>query len=288
MHVAMPYQPAENFSAKSHSRGESMNAVAQPNAESPPRKTAPLPRPGERWALFLDVDGCLVEFQPVPELVKIPESVCDGLAEMQHFLGGAVALVSGRTLEDLDQLFAPLRLPSAGQYGLKRRSADGEVHDVLLPDAATVEFVRAQTLALAMRLPALHVEDKGHSIALHYRNAPFLARDVAMAAASIVAPLDGAYEVQPGALVQEIKPATCSKGTAVRAFLSEAPFQSRVPVFVGDDFADESAFAAVNTLGGISIAVGVDRHTQADYALSSPAEVRRWLTAVMEALSADA
>ena len=246
-----------------------------------------MPRSHERWALFLEVDGCLVEFQPVPELVKIPESVSDSLVEMQHILGGAVALVSGRTLEELDRLFAPLRLPSAGQYGMKRRSENGAVHDVLLPDADTVEFVRAQTLALAMRLPALHVEDKGYSIALHYRNAPYLARDVAMAAASIVAPLGGAYEVQPGALVQEIKPSTCSKGTAVRAFLSEAPFQSRVPVFIGDDFADESAFAAVNTLGGISVAVGVDRHTQAEYAMSSPAEVRRWLVDVIAALSAD-
>jgi trehalose 6-phosphate phosphatase len=265
-----------------------VNAAARPVAELPSRKAAPLPRPGERWALFLDVDGCLVEFKPIPELVKIPENVRQTLVDMQHLLGGAVALVSGRTLEELDQLFAPLRLPSAGQYGMQRRSADDIVHDVLLPAAETVEFVRTQALSLALRLPALHVEDKGYSIALHYRNAPYLARDVAMAAASIVAPLAGAYEVQPGAMVQEIKPATCSKGTAVRAFLTEAPFQSRVPVFVGDDFADESAFAAVNTLGGISIAVGVDRHTQAEYELTSPADVRRWLVNVIETLSSDA
>lgn len=264
-----------------------MNAIVRSIDDGPCRKAAPLPQADERWALFLDVDGCLVEFKPVPELVKIPEAVRETLIEMQSSLDGAVALVSERTLEKLDQLFAPLHLPSAGQYGMKRRSADSTVHDVLLPDTAIVEFVRTQTLALAMRLPALHVEDKGYSIALHYRNAPYLVRDVAIAAASIVAPLGGAYEVQPGAMVQEIKPATCSKGSAVRAFLSEPPFESRVPVFVGDDFADESAFAAVNTLGGISIAVGVDRHTQAEYQLSSPADVRRWLVNVIEALSSE-
>jgi trehalose 6-phosphate phosphatase len=264
-----------------------VNAVVRSFDDAPFRKAAPMPQTGEQWALFLDVDGCLVEFKAVPELVKIPETVRETLFDMQRMLDGAVALVSERKLEKLDQLFAPLHLPSAGQYGLTRRSADGTTHDVLLPDAATVEFVRAQTLALAMRLPAVHVEDKGMSIALHYRNAPYLARDVAMAAAAIVEPLGDSYEVQPGALVQEIKPTTCSKGAALRAFLSEAPFQSRVPVFVGDDFADESAFAAVNTLGGISIAVGADPHTQAEYQLASPFEVRRWLVDVLKALSND-
>jgi trehalose 6-phosphate phosphatase len=259
-----------------------MNTVVRSFDDVPRRKIAPLPQAGDSWALFLDVDGCLVEFKALPELVKIPETVREALADLQHVLDGAVALVSERTLEKLDHLFAPLQLPSAGQYGMTRRSADGAMHDVLLPDTATAEFVRAQTLALAMRMPALHVEDKGFSIALHYRNAPHLAREVAKAAAAIVAPLGGAYEVQPGALLQEIKPATCSKGAAVRAFLSEAPFQSRMPVFVGDDFADESAFATVNTLGGISIAVGADPHTQAEYQLANPAEVRLWLAEVVK------
>jgi trehalose 6-phosphate phosphatase len=262
-------------------------AIARSVVDRPLPKSAPLPQAGELWALFVDVDGSLVEYQPLPELVKIPASVSDSLHELQMLLDGAVAVVSGRTLAELDRLFSPLYLPSAGQYGMERRSADGVVHDVLLPDDATVDFVRAQTLVLATQHPALHVEDKGYSIALHYRNAPYLARDVAIAAAAIVAPLEGAYEVQPGAMVQEIKPTMCSKGAAVRAFLGEAPFQSRLPVFVGDDFADESAFAAVNTLGGISIAVGVDRYTQADYALCGPADVRRWLVEATAALSAN-
>src|ERR1700753_2074636 len=168
-----------------------MSVAARAVFDELKRKPAPLPTPGQRWALFMDVDGCLVEFQPVPELVKIPSGVFDSLHELQRLLDGAVALISGRTLGELDRLFAPLFLPSAGQYGMKRRAANGDMHDVLLTDSATVDFLRTETLSLATRFPALHVEDKGYSVALHYRNAPHLARDVAQAAASIVAPLDG-------------------------------------------------------------------------------------------------
>ena len=264
-----------------------MNGIAThfTNVGQNVRKPAPLPHRNDRWAIFLDVDGCLVEFQPVPELVKIPDTVRASLSELQRLLLGAVAIVSGRTLDDVDNLFAPLRLPSAGQYGMRRRSADGVIHDVLLPDKAVVDVVRRGALEASLRLPGLKVEDKGFSIALHYRSAPHLASAVATAAASIVAPLGGAYEVQPGAMVQEIKPSTCSKGAAVRAFLGEPPFESRVPIFLGDDFADESAFAAVNTLGGISIAVGVDRFTLADYTLAGPAAARTWLASVVDVLS---
>ncbi len=251
-----------------------------------PRKSAPLPARGDRWALFLDVDGCLVEFAPLPEMVRIPDALLRNVSELHHVLGGALAFVSGRTLEQLDHLFAPLKLPSAGQYGMERRDADGALHGVILPEASVAETIRERSYELLTRFPGLKVEDKGYSIALHYRAAPQLGNAIAAAAAAIVAPLQDIYEVQPGALVQEIKPVSCSKGAAVRAFLAEAPFRGRTPVFVGDDFADESAFAAVNTLGGISIAVGVDRYTQAEFALSGPPAARRWLALALNALSA--
>jgi trehalose 6-phosphate phosphatase len=264
-----------------------MNAVTSQAANSDffVRRPAPLPTDDDRWAIFFDVDGCLVEFQPVPELVKIPGAVLQSLSDLQIALAGAIALVSGRTLDDLDNLFAPLVLPSAGQYGMRRRSADGVLHNVLLPEKQVADFVRRRAVETALRLPGLKVEDKGFSVALHYRTAPHLADAVAAAAAAIVAPLGDTYEVQPGAMVQEIKPTTCSKGSAVRAFLAEPPFKSRTPVFLGDDFADESAFAAVNTLGGLSIAVGVDRFTQAQYTLAGPAAARAWLADVVVTLS---
>jgi trehalose 6-phosphate phosphatase len=264
-----------------------MNALAVKSMLAEfPRKSAPLPACGERWAMFLDVDGCLVEFQPLPEMVRIPDGLHRNLRELHHVLGGALAFVSGRTLDQLDHLFAPLKLPSAGQYGMERRDANGTLHGVILPDAAVADTVRERAYELLTRFPGLKVEDKGYSVALHYRAAPHLGDAIAAEAAQIVSSLQGSYEVQPGALVQEIKPATCSKGAAVRAFLAEAPFRGRVPVFLGDDFADESAFAAVNTLGGISIGVGVDRHTQAEYAIGGPAAARRWLSLVLGALSA--
>ena len=262
-----------------------MNAAVKPMLAEFRRKAAPLPAPGERWALFLDVDGCIVEFQPLPEMVRIPDQLLRNLSELHHVLAGALAFVSGRTLDQLDHLFAPLKLPSAGQYGMERRDATGGMHGVILPEQSTAEFVRERAYELLSRFPGLKVEDKGYSVALHYRAAPHLASAIAAAADAIVVPLQGVYEVQPGALVQEIKPSTCSKGAAVRAFLAEAPFRGRKPVFLGDDFADESAFAAVNTLGGISIGVGVDRYTQAEYALSGPASTRRWLAMALDALS---
>ncbi|HEX4481118.1 MAG TPA: trehalose-phosphatase [Rudaea sp.] len=263
-----------------------MNALAVKSMLAEfPRKTAPIPKAGERWALFLDVDGTLVEFQPLPEMVHIPDTLLRNVCELHHVLDGALAFVSGRTLEQLDHLFAPMKLPSAGQYGMERRDGNGALHGVILPDASVAEVVREHAYELLSRFPGLKVEDKGYSIALHYRAAPHLVGAITTAAEAIVAPLHGMYEVQPGALVQEIKPSTCSKGAAVRAFLAEAPFDGRIPVFLGDDFADESAFAAVNTLGGISIAVGTDRYTQADYALSGPAAARRWLSLVLNALS---
>jgi trehalose 6-phosphate phosphatase len=249
------------------------------------RRPAPLPTTADRWAIFFDVDGCLVEFQPAPELVTIPGAVRGSLSDLQIALSGAVALVSGRTLDDLDNLFAPLVLPSAGQYGMRRRSAEGVLHNVLLPEKKLADVVRQRAMEAALRNPGLKIEDKGFSVALHYRTAPHLADAAAAAAASIVAAVGDTYEVQPGAMVQEVKPTTCSKGAAVRAFLAEPPFKSRTPVFLGDDFADESAFAAVNTLGGLSIAVGVDRFTQARYTLAGPAAARAWLANVVDALS---
>jgi trehalose 6-phosphate phosphatase len=231
------------------------------------------------------VDGCLVEFQRRPEDVKIPETLLVTLAALKVELDGALAIVSGRTLEQLDHLFEPLQLPCAGLYGFERRGADGRKHPAPLPDREIVERVHREVYALLPRLPGLMIEDKGYSLALHYRTAPHLAGAVAEAAAAIVAPLPGAYEVQPGAMVQEVKPTTCDKGSAIRAFLHEPPFIGRAPVFLGDDHADEAAFAAVNALGGMSIGVGIARETRANFHLHDPAAARAWLADVQRVLA---
>ena len=272
--------------ARSAAGAAALAAASAYDAEAPETAHAVLPLADVQLALFLDVDGCLVEFQPTPEDVKIDAPVLRLLERLHAALGGALAIISGRTLADLDRLFAPLELPCAGQYGLERRSADGTVHGAPLPDPAAIESMRRESFALLRRMPGLLVEDKGASIALHYREAPQIAAEVAAAAAEIAAPLAGAYEVQAGSMVRELKPLTCDKGIALKLYCSEAPFRNRVPVFLGDDIADEPAFAAVNAVGGISVSVATTRPTLARYSLDSPAQVHEWLTALLDTLRA--
>ena len=245
-----------------------------------------LPQADARWAVFVDVDGCLVDFQNKPEDVRIPSSLLSVLDQLHGVLGGALAVVSGRTLDDLDRLFAPLQLPCAGQYGFERRSADGVVHGAPLPDSALIERARRASRELAQRLPGLRLEDKVVSFALHYREAPGLAAAVEQEAHAIATTLEGAYEVQEGAMVRELKPVTSNKGMAVNLFRREAPFRDRLPVFLGDDIADESAFAVVNAVGGISVCIGCARPTRANYLLPAPTDARAWLTQLLETLRA--
>jgi trehalose 6-phosphate phosphatase len=237
-----------------------------------------------QWAVFLDVDGCLVDFEPTPEAVHIPPALLDVLQRLHDTLGGALAVVSGRTLDDLDRLFAPLQLPCAGQYGFERRSADGVIHGAPMPPLELVERARRASFDLLRALPGLRVEDKIVSFALHYREAPELAGAVEQAAHAIAATLEGAFEVQEGAMVRELKPVTTNKGMAVNLFRREAPFRDRMPVFLGDDIADESAFVTVNAVGGVSVCIGCARPTQARYTLSAPAEARAWLAELLEVL----
>lgn len=249
------------------------------------KRAAPQPEPGALWALFLGVDGGLVELPRHPEEAVVPDTLLVVLSALNAELGGALALVSGRTLEQLDRLFAPLVLPSAGQYGIERRSADGHTHRAPLPQKSLLDELHRLCYALLPLHPGLKIEDKGESIALRYHDAPQLADTIVAAANGIVAPFGGVFETQPGEMVQEIMPATSSKGGAVHAFLREQPFLARMPVFVGDDRADDSAFAAVNALGGISIGIGAARDTLAKYHLPDPAAARAWLAHVQQVLA---
>lgn len=254
-----------------------------PRAVPAPRDArALLDNASPRWALFLDVDGCLVDFEPAPEDVRIPADLLLTLEHLQHALGGALAIVSGRTLDDLDRLFAPLPLACAGQYGFERRSVDGTLHGAPMPDAGDVAHVRRRCFELATSLPGLRVEDKTVSFALHYREAPALADDVERAATAIAAEVPGRFEVQPGAMVRELKPVLTNKGNAVNLFRREAPFRERRPIFLGDDFADEAAFAVVNAAGGYSVCIGCERATLATHALPSPSAARAWLGELLQ------
>lgn len=258
-----------------------MGAFMSPARTTPsPAKTAPpLPAAGAAWALFLDVDGTLVGFNDDPDMVHVPTGLRDTLAALHGALGGALALVSGRRLYDLDRLFGPPLVAAAGLHGLQRRRNDGS-EDSIQPDPDVVDALHRHVAALAARLPHMRVEDKGTCIALHYRETPAQEHAVVAGAGRIARQLPG-YETQPGDHIIEIKPAGANKGHAVDAFMNEPPFRGRRPVYLGDDLTDEHAFAVVNAREGISIRVGEREPSRARCTLRHPAAVQAWLEGVL-------
>lgn len=228
-------------------------------------------------ALFLDVDGTLLEIAARPQAVSVPDPLRQMLRRLSVGSGGAVALVSGRAIADLDALFAPLALPSAGLHGFEHRGAGGAYSTRPLPAAASLELARGVMLELARRHAGLLVEDKKFALALHYRGAPDLEETVVTAMTDVVARVGEELELQRGKMVVELRPAGASKGKAVAAFLGEAPFAGRLPVFLGDDLTDEPAFELVNRHQGVSVLVGAPRPSAARARLEDVAAVRRWL-----------
>ncbi|MBL0421150.1 trehalose-phosphatase [Ramlibacter sp. AW1] len=227
---------------------------------------------GQDSALFLDFDGTLVDIAPTPDAVVVPPGLIDALGELHERLGGALAVISGRPIEQIDAFLHPLRLPAAGVHGVERRRSDGGVEVV---DAAVPDRVRQAAEELAARHAGLQLEIKRGSIALHYRGAPELE-------ALCVAAMQAAVDASPGLIllrgkmVAEAKPADASKGRAIEAFLGEAPFRDRRPVFIGDDVTDEVGFSAVQRSGGLGIKVG-EGASVARHRLPSAAAVREQL-----------
>ena len=240
-------------------------------------KTRPGPPPPPRldWAYFLDVDGTLIDIADTPDAVHVDDALLALIARLQRASGGAVALVSGRALSFLDHRLGALHLPLAGQHGLERRDASGRVWMHAAPPAAR-SAIKAALAPVLARYPGLLLEDKGLTLALHYRLAPQLASYAHRLMARLAAAANAGLEVQRGRRVAEIKPAGMDKGAAVAAYLAEPPFARRRPVFIGDDLNDEHGFAEVNRLDGISIKVGKGASC-ARYRLADVAAVRRWL-----------
>ena len=246
--------------------------------ESAVSRPAP-PPPDAGCALFLDVDGCLLEIAPTPDGVVVPEGLVATLAAMSQRLDGALALVSGRSLALLDRLFAPLVLPGAGLHGLERRN--GSERDAAPPVPPAMAALRDEALRLAARFEGAVVEDKSVTLGLHWRLAPG-AEDALQAFALAALPQLPGYRLQHGKQLVELRPAENSegggdKGTAITAFMAEPPFRGRQPVFAGDDLTDEAGFGVVNALGGTSVLVGMRSGSAARYGLRDPADVHRWL-----------
>jgi trehalose 6-phosphate phosphatase len=241
-----------------------------------------LPAPRSDWAYFLDLDGTLLEFGDHPKAVDGDARLRKLLGGLHRATGGAVALVSGRALADVDRLLGAEgpRLPAAGQHGIERRDAQG--HVVHHPFAAArLERARVQLAAAIAAQPGLVLEHKGASLALHYRRAPRLGGYAHRLVRSLTPRLGPRFRIQSGKCVVEVKPAGRDKGAAVREFMRERPFRGRPAVFIGDDAADEMGFAAVNRLGGVSIKVGPGR-TIARWRLRNVAAVWKWLASGWE------
>jgi trehalose 6-phosphate phosphatase len=249
-------------------------SVASPRGE-PPLEAIDRRFSFERSAILLDIDGTLLDLAPTPAGVLVPSSLQTSLLSLWKWTGGALALVSGRALSDIDRVFAPIDLPAIGGHGAEIRPLVTDEKVVRRPLPLVDERLRRRVLALGA--PGILIEDKGYSLAVHYRLAPERAPALRKAIAEITHELEsGTYEILPGKAVVEIKPTGFNKGSAVLELMEMEPFKGRTPIFVGDDVTDEAVFAILADVEGIGISVGRPM-AGARACFDQPADVRAWL-----------
>ena len=226
-------------------------------------------------AVLLDVDGTILDIAVTPRDVLVPQRLKMALETLCRETGGAVAFVSGRPLADIDRLFAPLKLAAVAGHGAELRLKGGD--EPSRYEGPIDRDLRGQFAAFASKLDGIILEDKGYSLALHYRLAPEHAERVreAVAAACAVYPKN-AIEVLPGKAVIEVKSAAFNKGTGIRNLMLCRPFRGRRPVFIGDDFTDEAAFAVLPEFDGLGFSVGRTISGLAG-SFQKPRDVRHWL-----------
>jgi trehalose 6-phosphate phosphatase len=248
------------------------------DASLTPSESRPPPPLDRQAALFLDVDGTLLEIAPRPELVHVPPRLPALIACLSEQRLGALALISGRPLTQLDVLFQPWRGAAAGLLGIERRRADGMVDRSLnRASEAALDRIRPKLAALAGDASGLMIEDKGATLALHYRAVPDRGPEILAYAAGLQREVGASLRLIPGKMVVEFQPRNVNKGLAIAAFLAEPPFFGRRPVFVGDDTTDEDGFIEVRHRGGFGIRVGYPCETAANYFLPSVEAVLTWL-----------
>jgi trehalose 6-phosphate phosphatase len=232
-------------------------------------------------ALFLDVDGTLIEIAPTPESVVVPPDLVPMLRKLHHALGGALAIVSGRTIAMLDHLLGNAGLPMAGVHGGELRAVAGgaitEINPHLPPDLQ--ERVWAIINALKQQWPGVRGEDKGPAFSFHFRQAP--EAEPALRAALAKLELGDAWEILAGHMIYEIRSRGQSKGVAIQQLMEMPAFAGRKPVFAGDDRTDLDGIRKVTELGGAGIAVAGLQAEQARWALKDPTAVRGWLKSLL-------
>lgn len=234
------------------------------------------PGPPSRWALFLDVDGTLIDLAPRPDLIRPPGGLVPLIRRLRRQLGGALAVVTGRALADVDRILGDPTIPGAGQHGAELRLPGGRRRDAQIP--AALAAARAAIRAEGFAPAPLLVEDKGATIAIHYRAAPRHAPALRRALAALV-PAGGPLALLAGHALFELKPRAVGKHAAVAALMAVAPFRGRLPIFVGDDVTDRDGFAEVERRGGYAVHVRPLQHgsRNPNLFLRSPSEVRAWL-----------
>jgi trehalose 6-phosphate phosphatase len=236
-------------------------------------------------AILLDIDGTLLELMPTPREVWVPPGLSNTLNRLLARTSGALALVSGRSLNDIDLIFAPDEYPVIGGHGAEMRvSADSEA--VATHAAPMDKELKRRLAAIAKLSPGILLEDKGYSLALHYRLAPHAEKAIYAAVSLIRADLpDAPIEVLPGKCVCEIKHYGFNKASGVRQLMTHEPFKGRRPLFIGDDVTDESVFAIMPELNGLAFSVGRRAKGVAGH-FDEPSDVREFLARLLDGESA--
>jgi len=239
----------------------------------------PVPNTSE-IALFVDLDGTVFEFAPTPDSVTVNAQLPAVLRRLSATLDGALAVISGRPLPAIDALLQWPQLIAAGQHGAELRRADGHI-DYASINTAALDAARTLLHTRPPRADDVRIEDKQIALAIHYREHPAaepFARELAAAALQAAGP---GFELQHGAFVVELKSTRVDKGRALAMLMTQAPFLGRQPWVLGDDYADEHAFAMAQSIGGAGVVVGMRTDSVAHYQLANPAAARAWLAQIL-------
>ena len=264
--------------------GEDLAMRSEPRAILSPDKAlaaSEIARRLDRCAILLDIDGTLLDLAPTPREVWVPPGLAETLNGLLQKASGALALVSGRSLNDIDLIFAPQVFPAVGGHGAEMRlSTDYEAVAAHAPPMD--KELKRRLAAIAELSPGILLEDKGYSLALHYRLAPHAEKALFEAVSLIRTDFPNApIEVLPGKCVCEIKPSGFNKASGVIELMNHPPFKGRRPFFIGDDVTDESVFAIMPDFGGVAFSVGRRAKGVAQH-FDDPGEVRHWLARLLD------
>ena len=231
-----------------------------------------------KLALFLDVDGTLLDIEDHPEGVRATSSLVELLQRLSAGLDGALSLISGRPVADIDRIFAPARFAAAGAHGAELRLHPDD--PVSSTQTSLPAPILRQLRAFAGSDPGLLLEEKQSGVSLHYRRAPQLEGQCTTLVNRLLPDIERDFRMIAGKMVFEFTPIEHNKGAAIGEMMHRHPFAGRSPVFIGDDVTDEDGFRAVNMLAGITIRVGGNRGSEATYSLPDVAAVHRWLGSI--------